>query len=102
MVIIKIILHSRSDLTYLQNMIGYVTDSRAIVRGCYGVNPFNPSIAYGQMITVKGYYNQMNSNPLVHIVVSLDGENDNEEVVAQIAPTIAAYFKDKYQLMWCV
>lgn len=102
MVIIKVIRHSGSDLSYLQNMIAYVTDSRAIVSGALGLNPNNPSIAYEQMVAVKKYCKQMSMNPLVHIVVSLDGACNNQRAAVLIAPRIVAYFKDNYQLMWCV
>ena len=102
MVIIKVIRHSGEVSGYLQSMVGYVTDERAIAPGALGLNPYNPAMAYEQMVAVKQYYNQTSTNPLVHLVVSLDGNFNNQEAAVQLAPLITAYFKGDYQLMWCV
>ena len=101
-VILKVIRHTGNYENYLRNMVGYVTDYRAIVYGGYGVNYTDPNMAFLQMMQVKQYYCQMSTNPLIHLVVSLDGACDNEAFAIQAAPAIAAYFKDCYQLMWCV
>lgn len=102
MVIIKVIRHSGEVSEYLQSMIGYVTDSRALVSGGYGLNPYNPAMAYAQMVAVKQYYNQTSMNPLIHLVVSLDGVSNNAEIAVMMAPWIASYFQSNYQLMWCL
>ena len=46
--ILKVIRHSGSGIEYLQNMVRYVTDYRAIVRGGYGVNYTDPNMAFAQ------------------------------------------------------
>ena len=102
MVVVKVIRHSGSGILYLQNMCRYMTDARSIAYGGYGVNPSDPYEAYTQMLTVRKQYGKMSSNPLVHIVVSLDGKCDDKEYAIQAAPKITAYFKENYQLMWCV
>ena len=102
MVIVKVIRHSDGGEEYLRNMVHYITDGRAIVRGGYGVDISNPDQAYAQMMAVKQYYHQTSMNPLIHIVVSLDGFCDNEQFAAYAAPLIAGYFREQYQLLWCV
>ncbi len=102
MVIVKVIRHSDSGIDYLRNMVNYVTDYRAIAMGGSGVDYTDPQIAFKQMLLVKSHYNQISMNPLIHFVISLDGTCDNEYFARQAAPAIAAYFKDKFQLLWCV
>lgn len=102
MVVIKVIRHSGSGVDYLKNMCSYLTNERALAYGGYGVNPADPYSAYTQMLTVRQYYGQLSTNPLVHFVVSLDGNCDQIEFATCAAPLIAAYFKDCYQVMWCV
>ena len=96
-VILKVIRHSGNYDDYLRNMVGYVTDYRAIMYGGYGVNYTDPNMAFSQMMQVKQYYCQTSTNPLIHLVASLDGTCDNEAFAIQAAPAIAAYFKDSYQ-----
>lgn len=102
MVIVKVIRHSGEVSRYLQSMVHYVTDERAIGSGASGLSLSSPAMAYEQMLAVKQYYNQMSTNPLVHLVVSLDGVYNNENAAVQIAPQIASYFANSYQLMYCV
>lgn len=102
MVIIKVIRHSDGGCDYLYNMCHYVTDSRAIARGGFGVDPSNPEVVYQQMTAVKKHFNQTSTNPLIHLVISLDGKCDSKAFAVQAAPMIAAYFHKKYQLLWCV
>ena len=102
MVIVKVIRHSDGGLGYLYNMCHYVSDYRAIARGGFGVNWFDPDMAYHQMAVVKKHFIQNSTNPLIHLVVSLDGECDHEAFAVRAAPLIATYFKDQYQLLWCV
>ena len=102
MVIVKVIRHSDGGLGYLYNMCHYVTDYRAVARGGFGVDPFNPETTYQQMAAVKQYYGQTSTNPLIHLVVSLEGKCNTVEFAVQTAPLIAAYFKKHYQLLWCV
>ena len=101
-VIVKVIRHSGSGIDYLQNMVRYVTDARAIAYGGYGVNYTDPNMAFAQMMSVKQHYCQTSMNPLIHFVISLDGYTDNEAFAVQAAPQIAAYFKENYQILWCV
>ena len=54
------------------------------------------------MEAVKRYYGQINTNPLVHIVVSYDGPTNTAEFAMRAAPLIASYFMDNYQVMWSV
>lgn len=100
-VLVKVIRHSDPGLPYLRNMCSYGIN-REIARGGYGVNPYDPQIAYSQMQTARQYYTQMSTNPLIHIVVSFDGPTNSAEYAIQAAPLIAAYFKEAYQLIWSV
>ncbi len=102
MVVIKVIRHSGSGVDYLQNMCNYVTDSRAIARGGFGVNAYDAESAFSQMLAVREHYNQLSTNPLVHIIVSFDGSCDDEAFAIQTAPLIASFFAAEYQVMWCV
>ena len=93
MVVIKVIRHSGSGLDYLQKMCGYVTNWRAIVYGGFGVNADTPDMAFSQMLAVRQRYNQLSTNPLVHIVVSLDGSCDDEAFAIQAAPLIVSFLR---------
>ena len=100
-IIVKVIRHSNPGLPYLRNMCYYGRD-REIARGGYGVNPFDPECAYQQMVAVRHFYSQTSTNPLIHFVVSLDGETDTAQYAVSHAAEIAGYFKDSYQLLWSV
>ena len=53
---IDVIRNTHDGLDYLQNAVNYVSDSRAMCGGGYGVDPYDPRAAYDQMLAVKGYY----------------------------------------------
>ena len=74
-------------------MCGYVTNWRAIVYGGFGVNADAPDMAFSQMLAVRQRYNQLSTNPLVHIVVSLDGSCDDEAFAIQAAPLIVSFLR---------
>lgn len=100
-IIVKAIRHANAGLPYLRNMCYYGRD-REIARGGFGVNSQNPEAEYTQMVAVRQYFNQTSTNPLVHMVISLDGTTDNADYAVSHAAEIAGYFKDSYQLAWSV
>ncbi len=102
MVLVKVIRDSDGGLVYLRRMCAYVRDGRALAYGGYGVNTHDPDIAYLQMETVRRYYHQTSTNPLIHFIISFDGETDTEAFVKRAAPLIVAYFRGLYQLLWCI
>lgn len=101
-ILIKVIRHSDGGMQYLRNMCNYICDGREIAGGGYGLNPYDPGAAYLQMAAARSFYDQEDSNPLVHFVISFDGKTDSAEFAAKAAPQIAAYFRDWYQVLWCI
>ncbi|MEE3404923.1 MAG: relaxase/mobilization nuclease domain-containing protein [Acutalibacteraceae bacterium] len=100
-VIVKVIRHSNPGLSYLWSLCGYGRDHE-IMRGGFGVNPYDRKVAYAEMLAPRMYFNQLSTNPAAHIVVSFDGRTDNAAFALNNAPAIAAYFKNSYQLIWAV
>ena len=98
---IDIIRNTYGGLEYLQNALEYVSDDRALYRGGFGVDPYNCSNAYDQMLLTRKYFNKTSGNPLVHIVIAYNDEVKDIAVAAEYGRKCAMYFAGKFQLLYC-
>ena len=98
---ISVIRNTYGGSQYLQNALNYVTDSRAMfVRG-YGVNPYDPNMAYNQMMAVRQYFGKTSGNPLVHIVVAYNNNVTDIRTAARFGQQIVQLFSRLFQLLYC-
>lgn len=98
---IDVIRNTYGGSQYLQNALNYVSDSRAMCGGGYGVNPYNPNAAYDQMIAVKRYYGKTSRNPLVHIVIAYDNSVKDIDIAAYYGEQGARFFAGRFQVLYC-
>lgn len=98
---ISVIRNTYGGLEYLQNALNYVSDSRALCIGGFGVNPYDSSMAYDQMIRTRQYFGKVSGNPLVHIVIAYDNSVRNIETASQFGQQCAYYFANRFQLLYC-
>ena len=98
---IDVIRNTYGGLDYLQNALNYVSDNRAICGGGYGVNQYDPNMAYDQMLAVKSYYGKTSGNPLVHIVRAYDSSVKDINAAAQFGQQCAQFFSSRFQLLYC-
>lgn len=98
---VSVIRNTYAGTQYLQNALNYVSDSRALYGGGYGVNPYDPNIAYYQMMATRRYFGKVSGNPLVHIVVAYNGEIRDIETATRFGQQCAQYFANKFQVMYC-
>lgn len=98
---IDVIRNTYGGLDYLQNALNYVSDSRAICGGGYGVNQYDPNMAYNQMLAVKGYYGKTSGNTLVHIVIAYDDSVKDINTAARFGQQCAQFFASKFQVLYC-
>ncbi len=98
---ISVIRNTYGGPQYLQNALNYVTDSRTMfVRG-YGVNPYDPNMAYDQMMAVRQYFEKTSGNPLVHIVVAYNNSVTDIRTAARFGQQIVQLFARLFQLLYC-
>ena len=87
---IDVIRNTYGGLDYLLNALAYISDARSLYRGGFGVNPYNYTEAYNQMLIVRKWFNKVSGNPLVHVVIAY-----NDKV------TDLEYFAGKFQVLYC-
>lgn len=98
---IDIIRNTYGGLEYLLNALAYVSDGRALYRGGFGVNPYDYTKAYNQMLMTRQYFNKVSGNPLVHIVIAYNDQVKDIAVAAMYGQKCAMYFTGKYQVLYC-
>lgn len=98
---VSVIRNTYGGTQYLQKALNYVSDSRAMCGGGYGVNPYDSNIAYDQMMATRRYFGKVSGNPLVHIVVAYNGEVKDIETAARFGHQCAQYFANRFQVMYC-
>ncbi len=98
---IDIIRNTYRGVNYLQNALNYVSDSRAMSGGGYGVNPYDPNIAYDQMMAVRQYFGKASGNPLVHIVVAYNNSVKDINTAARFGQQCANFFSSRFQVLYC-
>ncbi|WP_303821574.1 relaxase/mobilization nuclease domain-containing protein [Ruminococcus flavefaciens] len=98
---IDVIRNTYGGLEYLNNALGYVSDDRALYRGGYGVNPYDYSMAYNQMLYTRQYFNKVSGNPLVHIIIAYNDQVKDLATAARYGQQCAQYFSPYYQILYC-
>ncbi len=97
--VFKVIRNTNDGLNYMYNALNYVA---------YGhTDSINTDIdnAYEQFLAVKRYFYKTSGNPVFHFVVVYDAKTtwgDNIERAECMSRSIASYFSDRYQLIWCI
>lgn len=81
---------------------GYGQKHDLCALGGYGVNPYDPDLAYTQMHYIKIYYGKESRNPLIHIMISLDDCAQTKEKACEFAEKFARYYKNDYQVLWAL
>lgn len=100
--VLKVIRHTDYEQDYLRNAEEYILYGEADI-GCKGSLNTDINTAYIQMLRVKRYYGKTSGNPLFHFVVSYDSRNIwSMDFAVRKTIQIADYFKDRYQVIWCV
>lgn len=98
---VSVIRNTYGGTQYLQNALDYVSDSRALYGGGYGVNPYNPNIAYNQMMATRRYFGKVSGNPLVHVVVAYNDSVKDINTAARYGQQCAQFFSNRFQLLYC-
>lgn len=102
MAIIKLIRNTDGGDNYLQNMCKYIDNpSKTLAVGGYGVNPYNKSDVYRQMMNVKSYYGKTSGNPLLHVVVAYNFSVQDAATACRLSELCARYFTDRFQMYYC-
>ncbi len=102
--VFKVIRNTNDGLNYMYNAINYVTYGHTDYDKRYSLNT-DIDNAYEQFLTVKRYFYKTSGNPVFHFVVVYDAKTtwgDNIERAEYLSRSIAAYFSDRYQLIWCI
>ena len=107
MVIFKIVRHSNGEQQYMENMLKYILDDRALFTGFNGISGYgtNQEIihkAIEEMIFVKKYFGKVSGNPLIQFVVSYDSNVSNAIIASSITEKIARFLADSYQYIWVI
>ncbi|MDE6426823.1 MAG: relaxase/mobilization nuclease domain-containing protein [Ruminococcus sp.] len=107
MVIFKIVRHSNGGQQYMENMLRYVLDGRALFTGFngifgYGTNQEIVSKAMEEMLFVKKYFGKVSGNPLIQFVVSYNSNVSDAFMASSITKEIARFLADSYQYIWVV
>ena len=100
--IFKVIRHTDGGYDYLNHAVNYIAFGKADY-DCVG-SP-NTSLEYPleQMHYVKKYFDKTSGNPLFHFIVVYGTRTAYDvERAKSVTRSIADYFADKYQIIWCV
>mgnify|MGYP002627204307 FL=1 len=100
--IFKVIRHTDGGYEYLNNAVNYVLYGKA---SCDCVGSPNTSLEYPleQMHYVKKYFDKTGGNPLFHFIISYNTRTAYDvERAKSISRSVADYFADRYQIIWCV
>ncbi len=99
--ILKFVIKSDADNTYLKNCIDYVISGHSLYHQCGSFN-INPDEALMQMNYVKNYFRKTGRNQVVHIILSYNQCIYDENTAFDYTYKIAEYFKNKYQTLFAV
>lgn len=102
--IFKIIRNTNDGLEYMYNALNYITHGHTDYDKRYSLNTDidNP---YEQFLLIKKYFGKTSGNPVFHFVVVYDAKStwgDNIEIAESMSRSIASYFSDRYQLVYCI
>ena len=104
MVLIKLIKDTYGVATdYLHKSQEYIYNpQKANYINAFGVSAHDVETTESQMTYVKRYFHRIADNPLIHIVVSFPKEIKTLQKAIELALHIAFFFKDEYQVIWCI
>ncbi len=100
----KVIRNTNDGLKYMHNAINYITYGHTDYDKRYSLNT-DIDNAYEQFLAVKRYFYKTSGNPVFHFVVVYNARStwgDNIERAECISRSIASYFSDRYQVVWCI
>lgn len=102
--VFKIIRNTNDELQYMHNTMKYVLSGHTDYDKRYSLNT-DIDHAYEQFLLVKKYFCKTSGNPIFHFVVVYDAKTtwgDHLEVAESISRSIASYFSDRYQMVYCI
>lgn len=102
--IFKVIRNTNDGLAYMRNALKYVIYGHTDYDKRYSLNT-DIDNAYKQFLAVKKYFYKTSGNPVFHFVVTYDAKTtrgDNIERAEYLSRSIAMYFSDRYQTVWCI
>lgn len=100
--IFKVIRNTNDGLQYMYNALNYVCYEHTDYDKRYSPN-VDIDNAYEQFLLVKRYFYKTSGNPIFHFIVVYDVRStwrNNYEQAASMSHNIAAYFSDKYQIVY--
>lgn len=102
--IFKIIRNTNDGLEYMNNALNYALGGHTDYNKRYSLNT-DIDNAYEQFLLVKRYFGKTSGNPVFHFIVSYTPRTtwgDNYERAEYLSRSIASYFSDRYQLVYCI
>lgn len=102
--VFKVIRNTNDGLVYMHNALNYVTYGHTDYDKRYSLNT-DIDNAYEQFLAVKRYFYKTSGNPVFHFVVVYNAKTtwgDNIEKAESLSRSIATYFSDKFQVVWCI
>lgn len=102
--IFKIIRNTNDGLVYMNNALNYIYGGHTDYDKRYSLN-IDIHNAYEQFLLVKRYFGKISGNPVFHFIVVYNAKTtwgDNIEIAESISRSIASYFSDRYQLVYCI
>lgn len=102
--IFKIIRNTNDGLNYMKNALDYITYGHTGCDKRYSLNT-DLNYAYEQFYAVKKYYYKTSGNPVFHFVVVYNSRStwgDDIREAEFMSRSIASYFSDRFQLVWCI
>jgi len=102
--ILKVIRNTNDGLAYMYNALNYVCYGHTDYNRRYSINT-DIDNAYEQFLTMKRYFYKTSGNPVFHFIVTYNARTtwgDNIERAEYISHSIASYFSDRFQVVWCI
>lgn len=102
--IFKVIRNTNDGLRYMYNALNYITYGHTYYDKRYSINT-DIDNAYEQFLLVKKYFGKTSGNPAFHFIVVYDAKStwgDNIGRAEFFSRSIASYFSDKFQVIWCI
>ncbi len=102
--IFKIIRNTDSGLQYMYYALNYVTKGHTDYDKIYSYN-VDKDYAYEQFLFVKKYFNKTSGNSVFHFMISFNTRTTRYSDLVyteNICRSIADYFTNEYQIIWCI
>lgn len=100
--VFKVIRNTNDGLEYMYHALNYVCYGHTDSDKRYSINT-DIFHACDQFLWVKKYYGKTSMNPVFHFIVVYDARKVFSIDIAECdSRSIASYFSDKYQIVWCI